>query len=130
MRPPLPCRPVSAGQSNIKISKFSTPAFDPDIATVPLRYDITVDWSPRPVRSPRTAGTACPLSRRDARTVVADADFNRSTAIPRHLQDRPEFRVASLLLAFCGGIEAIAEQVEIDAGNVLGASSVRAMAAA
>src|SRR6266478_988462 len=37
----------------------------------------------------------------------------------RHLQGRLELRVASLLPAFCGGVEAVADQVETDAGDVL-----------
>src|SRR5215471_13951451 len=56
-----------------------------------------------------------------ANAVVADVDFNRIAQIAcRHLQGRLEPRVAPLLLAFGSGIEAIAEQVEADAGDVLG----------
>src|SRR6516162_7013594 len=57
----------------------------------------------------------------NANAVVADVDFNRIAQIAcRHLQGRLERRVAPLLLAFGGSIEAIAEQVETDAGDVLG----------
>ena len=57
----------------------------------------------------------------NATAVVADVDFNRIAQIPcRHLQGRLELRVAPLLLAFGSSIEAIAEQVETNAGNVLG----------
>src|SRR6516164_8536268 len=57
----------------------------------------------------------------NANAVVADVDFDRIAQIAcRYLKGWLEFRVASLLLAFGGGIEAIAEQVETDAGDVLG----------
>src|SRR6516225_7164026 len=57
----------------------------------------------------------------NANTVVADVDFNCIAQIAcRHLQSRLELRVAPLLLAFGSGVEAIAEQVETDAGDVLG----------
>src|SRR5215813_9783451 len=57
----------------------------------------------------------------NANAVVADVDFNRIAQIAcRHLQGRLELRVAPLLLAFGSSIEPIAEQVETDAGDVLG----------
>src|SRR5215472_6925712 len=57
----------------------------------------------------------------NANAVVADVDFNRLAQIAcRHLQGRLELRVAPLLLAFGSSIESIAEQVETDAGDVLG----------
>src|SRR5262249_5966803 len=57
----------------------------------------------------------------NANAVVADGDFNRIAQIAcRHLQGRLELRVAPLLLAFGSGVEPIAEQVETDAGDVLG----------
>src|SRR6516165_4639559 len=56
----------------------------------------------------------------NANAVVADVDFNRIAQIRcRDPQSRLELRVASLLLAFGSGVEAIAEQVETDAGDVL-----------
>ena len=57
----------------------------------------------------------------DANAVVADVDFNRIAQITcRHLQGRFKLRVAPLLLAFGSSIETIVEQVETDAGDVLG----------
>src|ERR1700746_601866 len=57
----------------------------------------------------------------NANAVVADVDFNRIAQIAcRHLEGRLELRVAPLLLAFGSSIETIAEQVETDAGDVLG----------
>src|SRR5262249_13718225 len=57
----------------------------------------------------------------NANAVVADVDFDRIAQIAcRHLQGRLELRVAPLLLAFGSGVEPIAEQVETDAGDVLG----------
>src|SRR5215472_12711006 len=57
----------------------------------------------------------------NANAVVADVDFNRIAQIARrHLQGRLELRVAPLFLAFGSSIEAIIEQVETDAGDVLG----------
>src|SRR5215831_14807637 len=57
----------------------------------------------------------------NANAVVADVDFDRITQIAcRHLQGRLELWVAPLLLAFGSRVEAIAEQVETDAGDVLG----------
>src|SRR5215469_6884104 len=59
--------------------------------------------------------------RRDADAVVADADFNGVAEIlRRYLQSGLELGVAPLPLALGGGIEAIAEQIEADAGDVLG----------
>src|ERR1700730_10396912 len=58
---------------------------------------------------------------RNADAVVADADFDRISEISRrHFQSGLEFRIASLLLALSGGVEAVADQVETDAGDVLG----------
>ena len=58
---------------------------------------------------------------RNADAVVADADLDCIAEISRrHLQSRLELRVASLLLAFGGRVEAIAEQVETDPSDVLG----------
>src|SRR5215467_1804320 len=57
----------------------------------------------------------------NANAVIADVDFNGIAQIPcRHLQGRLELWVAPLLLAFGSCIEAIAEKVETDAGDVLG----------
>ena len=54
----------------------------------------------------------------DTDATVADSDFDHISEIARrHPQSRLEVRVASLLLALGGGIEAIAEQVEADAGS-------------
>src|SRR5262249_8479015 len=56
----------------------------------------------------------------NANAVVADVDFNRIAQLAcRHLQGRLELRVAPLLLAFGSGIEAVAKQIETDAGDVL-----------
>ena len=53
--------------------------------------------------------------------IIARSDFDRVAQVPRrHPQGRLEFRVASLSLALRGGIEAVAEQVQTDAGDVLG----------
>src|SRR5689334_2984816 len=58
--------------------------------------------------------------RRNAGAVVPDADLDRITEIPRrNLQGRPEIRVVSLLLPFGGRIEAVAEKIEAQPGNVL-----------
>src|SRR5262249_43014152 len=56
----------------------------------------------------------------NANAVVADVYFNRIAQIAcRYLQGRLELRIAPLLLAFGSGVEAIAEKVETDAGDVL-----------
>jgi len=58
---------------------------------------------------------------RNADAIVAHLDLDRIAEIPRrYLQRRLEFGVAVLPLALVGGIEAIADQVETDAGDVLG----------
>src|SRR5690242_18283733 len=58
--------------------------------------------------------------RRNAGAVVTDADFHLVAEISRRdFQGRPEIRVPSLLLPLGGGIEAVAEKVQTDAGNVL-----------
>ena len=59
--------------------------------------------------------------RGNAGAVVADAEFDPIAEISRrYLQGRLELRIASLLLAFGRRVEAIAEQVETNAGDVLG----------
>src|SRR5205085_458288 len=59
--------------------------------------------------------------RRNAGAVVTNADFNRIAEFAsRHLQRWPELCIAFLPLAFGGRVEAIAEQVETNAGDVLG----------
>src|SRR5262249_39545132 len=56
----------------------------------------------------------------NANAVVADVDFNRIAQIAcRYFQGRLELGVAPLLLAFGSSVEAIAEQVETDAGDIL-----------
>src|SRR6516165_7294060 len=58
---------------------------------------------------------------RNADAIVAHLDLDRIAEIPRrYLQRRLEFGVAVLPLALVGGIEAIADQVQTDAGDVLG----------
>src|SRR5262249_28698379 len=58
---------------------------------------------------------------RDADAVVADADLHGVAEVPcRYPQGRFELLVASLFLAFGGGVEAVTDQVETDAGDVLG----------
>jgi hypothetical protein len=58
--------------------------------------------------------------RRDTNAVVADADLHGLAEIARrHLQRGLETRVASLLLAFGGGIKSVAEEVETDPVDVL-----------
>src|ERR1700680_24665 len=58
--------------------------------------------------------------RDNAGAVVAYADLDCIAEISRrYLQGRLELRVASFLLTFSGGVEAVAEQVETNAGNVL-----------
>src|SRR5580700_7769990 len=62
---------------------------------------------------------------RNAGAVVADADFDRlAEIVRRRCQGRLELGVASLPLALGGGVEAIAEQIEADAGDVLDRKSV------
>ena len=56
----------------------------------------------------------------DSDAVVADADFDRPAEIlRRRFRGRLEPGVASLFLALGGGVEAVAEQIETDAGHVL-----------
>ena len=58
--------------------------------------------------------------RRDARAVVTHMHLDRITEIPRrYLQCWLEVRITPLSLAFGGGIEAIADQIEADPSDVL-----------
>src|SRR5207248_5997036 len=58
---------------------------------------------------------------RNARPVVACPDFDRIAEISRrNFKRRLKIRVASLLMALVRGIEAIAEQVQTHARDVLG----------
>src|SRR5439155_22118183 len=56
----------------------------------------------------------------NAGAVVTNTDFDCIAEIScRYLQGRLERRIASLPLAFGGGVETVADQVETDAGDVL-----------
>ena len=57
---------------------------------------------------------------RNADAVVANADFNSLSEISRRdAQGWLEVRITPLSLAFGGGIEAIADQIEADPSDVL-----------
>ena len=118
---------MSTGQSNGELSELADPAIDGYRAAMLLRHDVIADrqakasaFTSRLGREERLKEPVAVFGR-DAGAVVADTDFNRVTEIPRrYLQSGLELGVAPLSLALGGGIEAIAEQVEADAGDVLG----------
>jgi hypothetical protein len=116
-----------ARQSNRELREIADPAVDLDTAAVLLGDDVVAD------RKPEAGPLAGRLGRKEgleqlvfdlgwnAGAIVSDAEFNCVAGISRrYLQCRVELRVASLLLAFGGGIEAITEQVETNAGDLLG----------
>src|SRR3984893_8290021 len=116
-----------ARQADREFGEIADPAVDLDTAAVLLGDDVVAD------RKPEAGPLAGRLGRKEgleqlvfdlgwnAGAIVSDAEFNRVAGISRrYLQCRVELRVASLLLAFGSGIEAVTEQVETDAGDVLG----------
>src|SRR6266404_2326480 len=120
------CPPVSARQSNSEFSELADPAIDGDRAAMLLGHDVVAD------REAEARPLAGRLGRkewleqlvldlgRNASAVVPHRDLDRISEISRrHLQSGLELRVISLLTALGGGVEAVADQVETDAGDVL-----------
>src|SRR5271166_2585357 len=70
--------------------------------------------------TPKAPYKLAPDLGRNAGAVVAHADLDGIAEISRrHLQGRRELRVASRLPALGRGVEAVAEEVETDPGDVL-----------
>src|SRR5207237_6669618 len=109
-----------------EFSELADPAIDSDRAAVLLGHDVIADRETEP----------CPLAGRlggeeglkqlvlnlgwNADAIVSHLHLDRIGEIPRrHLQNRLEIRITSLLLALGGGVETVADQVETDAGDVL-----------
>src|SRR5205085_12097154 len=105
---------------------FAEPAVVLDSAAVLLGHDVVADreaepgpFSGRLCREERLEQLV-PYVRSNPDPVIARSDFDRIAEVSRrHPQGRLEFRVASLSLALRGSIEAIAKQVETNAGDVL-----------
>src|SRR5215472_4993645 len=121
------CRLVSTGQSNGELSELTDPAIDSDRAAMLLGHDVIADREAEASAFTRRLGREERLKelvfdlRWDTDAIVADSDFDHIAEIARrHPQSRLEVRVASLPLAFSGGIEAITEKVQTDTGNILG----------
>src|SRR5215470_7048466 len=113
------CRPEGAGQSNGELSELADLAVGGNRATMLLGHDVVADRKAeaRPfaggLRGEERLKELVFDLRWNANAIVADVDLNRITQIScRYLQGRLEFRVASLLLAFGSGVEAVAKQVE------------------
>src|SRR5207237_10147948 len=106
---------------------FVRPTLHLDSAAVLLGHDVVGDreaepgpFSGRLCREERLEQLV-PYLRWNTDPVIARSDFDRIAEVSRrHPQGRLEFRVASLSLALGGGIEAVADQVQTDAGDVLG----------
>ena len=102
-----------------------------------LRHDVVADREAKP-------GAFTSRLRREEwlKELVSDVGRNANAIIPylhldgiakipcRHLQRRLEIRVATLLLALGGRIEAVAEKVQTDPRDVLGTSSIGAIPSA
>ena len=118
-------------QSNGEFCELADPAIDTDRPAVLLRNDVVADRKAKPRAFASRFGREERLEELvpdlgwNADAVVEDADFDCIAEIPRrHLQGRLEVRVASLLLAFRGRVEAVAEQVEADRVISCGTSSI------
>src|SRR6202040_1432546 len=119
-------RRAHARQADGEFGELPDTAVDRDRATVLLGDDVPADRQaePRPLAG-RFGGEErlkqlVPDLWRNAGAVVADADFDRlAEIVRRRCQGRLELGVASLPVALGGGVEAIAEQIEADAGDVL-----------
>src|SRR5262245_61036224 len=107
---------MPAGQSDSELSVVADMAINLDRAAVLLGYDVIADrqaqtgpLAGRLGREERLEQLVLDL-RRDARTVVSNADLDRIVEISRrHLQSGFEIWVASLPLAFGRRVEAIGE---------------------
>src|ERR1051325_9840500 len=115
-----------ARQSDREFGELANLAIDLDRPAVLLGHDVVADrqsqassFSGRLGREEWLKELVLHVSR-DADPVVACTYFDGITQIARgHLQGRLEFRIAPLLLSLGGGIEAVAEQIQADAGDVL-----------
>src|ERR1700750_1335203 len=115
-----------ARQAHRQLSVFADPAVDLDRAAVLLGDDVPADRETEPGAFAGWLGGEERLKQfvadlgGDADAVVANAGFDRVTKIVRrHTQCRAEVRLGPVTLTFGGGIEAVAEQVEEDAGYLL-----------
>ena len=107
---------MPAGQSDGELSVLADPAIDGDRTAMLLGHDVIADREAKTGSLASRFGGEERLEQfvldlgRNADAVVADADFDRISEISRrHLQSGLEFRVASLLLAFGGRVETVAD---------------------
>jgi hypothetical protein len=118
---------MCARQADREFGELAGRTVDHDRAAMLLSDDVPAD------RQTETSAFAARLGReerleqsvtifgRDACAVVADADFNGIAEISRgYLQGRFEGPVVALPLPFAGGVKAITDQVETNAGDVPG----------
>src|SRR5215813_11871937 len=111
-------------QTDLEPGKRANLAVDVDRAAMLLGDDIPADRQAEPSSFAGRFGREKWLEQLvakfgpDADAVVAHADLYHLAEIARrHLQ--PEARLAGMAAAFVGGIEAVSEQVEQDAGDIL-----------
>src|SRR5262249_10889975 len=125
------CRPCHCGlpgarQADCEFGELAGPAVDSNRAAMPLRDDVVADRQAQPGA---LAGRLCreegleefvPELGCDAGAIVAHPDLDLLAELARrHLEARLELRVAPVVTAFVGRVEAVAEQVEQDAGHFL-----------
>src|SRR6266481_1403283 len=116
-----------AGQADCELGELAEAAVDRDRAAMLLGYDVVAD------REAEASAFAGRLGGEEwLKELVLDLGCNAGAVVPhlhldriaeisrRHLQGRLELRVVSLFPAFGGGVEAVADQVETDGGDVLG----------
>src|SRR5215472_5863562 len=119
-------RLAGAWEADREFGELALAAVDCDRAAMLLGDDVPADRQAEP------SAFACGLGReerlkqlvpdlgRDAGAIVADANLHSVTEIARrYLQRRAEVGRRVVALSFGGGVEAVAKQVEQDAGHLL-----------
>src|SRR5579863_9560162 len=119
-------RPISTGQSDRELGELADAAVDLDRTTVLLGHDVIADREAEPGALAGRLGREERLEQlipdfvRNADAVVSHRDLDRVTEVAgRHRKGRMEVRLGTLALPLGGGVEAIADQVQEYAGNLL-----------